>query len=275
MKASEQTELTMTQDLQKAMCGKLSTSERRALILDLIGSRRSLQVEPLAEHLSVSAVTVRKDLDTLAEQGLLIRTRGGAIAEVRLGLTTAFAQRAQANKAEKRRIGAAAARLVAPGDTILLDAGSTIMEMALALHGVSPLAVVTSAPNTATLLASYEGVRVTIVGGSLSAETISTYGPYAIHGLSDILVAKVFLAVHALDEVAGLMDPSPEIAQVKQGMIRTGRRIILLADSSKWGQRAFVKVAPLSAVHTVVTDSGLPPEAREALERAGVEVISA
>src|SRR5439155_22894047 len=132
------------------------------------------------------------------------------------------------------------------------------MELARSLAHVTPLTVVTNALNIATQVGSLPGVNVVVVGGSLNEETISTYGPQAERSLNDLVVQKVFLGTHAMELEAGVTDTSIEIVQVKQAMVRAARRVILLADSSKWGCVAFAKVVPLSGVHTIVTDSNLP-----------------
>jgi len=243
--------------------------------MELVMQKRSVRVSELQDLFQVSEVTIRKDLDLLAQQGLLLRKRGGAIADTHVSLAIAFDQRARLNQEEKRRIGYAAARLVEPGDTILMDAGSTLMEMAKSLGMISPLTVVTSALNVAIQVGAISGIRVMVVGGSLNGETISTVGPNAVRDLNTITVRKVFLGGHALEPKAGLTDTSIEIAQMKQTMIGAGRNVILLADSSKWGRVAFAKVVPLSAIHTLVTDTGLPAEARAEIERMGIELVLA
>lgn len=259
-----------------AVLGKtLLAAERREQIALLLARQGVVRVGELSTTLGVSEVTVRNDLDEMAREGLLLRERGGAVTVSRTSLTIAFEQRASLNLDEKRRIGRAAAQLVKPRDTIILDAGTTVMEMAKSLNSVSPLTVVTNALNVTTVLGALPDVDVIQVGGSLSRDTISTVGAHAERTLGELVVSKAFLGTHAMDLVAGVTDTSIEIAQVKQAMIRAARQVILLADSSKWGQIAFAKVAPLRAIHTMVTDSNLTQEARIAIERMGIELILA
>jgi DeoR/GlpR family transcriptional regulator of sugar metabolism len=220
-------------------------------------------------------VTVRHDLDLLAQQGLLVRDRGGAMPQAHASMFTAFEQRAGLNLEAKRRIGRAAVQLVIPGDTIIMDAGTTIMEMARNLGDVAPLTVVTNALNIATQVGSLPHAHVVLVGGSLSRETISTIGPHAERDLNDLIVQKVFLGTHAVDLEAGLTDLSIEVAQTKRAMIRAARQVILLADASKWGRVGFAKVVPLGAVHVIITDTALPAEAQAAIERLGIQLILA
>jgi DeoR family transcriptional regulator of aga operon len=156
-----------------------------------------------------------------------------------------------------------------------MDAGTTGMEMAKRLHSVAPLTVVTSAMNVASQVVDRDGSHVILLGGSLSRETVSTVGPLAERALSDLLVTKLFLGAHTVDAQAGIVDTSMEIARVKRAMIQTANTVILLADSSKWTTRsreAFARVAPLTAVHMVITDEGLPADIRSVIERLGVEL---
>jgi DeoR/GlpR family transcriptional regulator of sugar metabolism len=251
----------------------LLAAERRARITDLAIQRGSVRVNELSDLFQVSEVTIRGDLDLLARRGVLLRDHGGAIVNTRTGLVTAFEQRASLNLEEKRRIGRVAAGMVEPGETIIMDAGTTTMEMARSLPDVAPLTVVTNALNVATQVGALPGVHVILVGGSLSRETISTVGPYAERDLNDLIVHKVFLGAHAVDLEAGVADMSLEIAKVKRAMIGAAQQVILLADSSKWGRTAFAKVVPLTAVHVMVTDSNLPEDARTVIERLGVRLV--
>lgn len=252
-----------------------SAVERRAAIVDLVRESGAVSVGDLVQRFGVSDVTIRNDLDVLARQGLVIRQRGGAIAQVETVLARAFDQRSNVNLKAKLRIGTFAARLVQPGDTILMDAGSTVMEMARRLGDLGPITVVTNALNVASQIIHCPKAHVILLGGSLTPETISTVGPLVEQSLSDLVVAKLFLAAHTVDVDGGIVDTSVEVARVKRAMIEAAGEVILLADSSKWTVRspnAYARVAPLTAVQTVVTDGGLPPETRDAMERLGVRV---
>lgn len=252
----------------------LLAAERRARIGSLAARQGVVRTEELSQIFGVSPVTIRSDLDQLAKEGVLIRDRGGAVVNTNTALTTAFNQRAEQHLEEKQRIGKAAARLVNPGDTVILDAGTTLMELAKVLVDVTPLTVVTNALNVAMQMGSVRDVNVILVGGSLNRDTISIIGPTATQHLHDLIVQKAFIGIHALDE-DGLADMSFEVAQVKRAMIQAARQVILLADSSKWQNVAFAKVGRLSAVSIIVSDTNLPEEARAAIQRAGIELILA
>jgi len=308
-----------------------ATDERRLRIRELLMDQGAVRVQALSDLFMVSEVTIRNDLDVMARDGQLRRHRGGAVAASPPNLSIAFDQRASLNLEKKRQIGRAAAHLVDAEDTIIMDSGTTLAEMAKSLNTSDPFTVVTNALNVASQVGALPNALVILTGGTLNRETISTFGPQTERSLSDHVVRKAFLGIQAIEpelgltdtsiEIAhvkqamiraarrvilladsskwrraafvkvaplvrkaflgiqaiepelGLTDTSIEIAHVKQAMIRAARRVILLADSSKWRRAAFVKVAPLSAIHTVVTDSDLPDDARAAFEHVGVEVI--
>lgn len=250
--------------------------QRRAQIAELVRQSGAVRVADLAERFKVSEVTIRNDLVQLEKQGQLVRDRGGALPlDHAREITSLLAveQRAHLQIAEKQRIARAAAQLVSPGDTILMDAGTTVVEMASHLAGIEPLTVVTNALNVALEVSAKTDARVILLGGNLSRESSSTLGSLAEHTLGELLVQKAFLGTQAFDLEHGFTDTTMEIAQVKRAMIKAARCVILLSDSSKLGHRGFIKVAPLTAVQTLITDTGLPAEVRAELERLGVEVV--
>ena len=251
----------------------LLTAERRERISALLRQRRVVRVTELSQIFDVSEVTIRSDLDAMAGAGQLQRSRGGALAVASPSLFDAFELRAGVNLEAKRRIGRAAADLVRPHDRVILDSGTTVMEMAKCLHDRGPLTVVTNALNVATEVGVGLDIDVVLAGGSLHRGNICTFGPLAERVLADVMVHKVFLGTYALDPDVGLADLSIEQATIKQAMTRAGRQVILLADSSKWGTEGFAKVLPLSSVHTIVSDTNLPSSARVAMERLGIEVL--
>jgi DeoR family transcriptional regulator of aga operon len=249
------------------------TVERRDRIGALVQQQGVVRVAELSDLFDVSAVTIRNDLDAMDAEGRLQRNRGGAVAVASPSLIIAFEQRASVNLDAKRRIGRAAADLVCPHDRIILDSGTTVIEMAKCLYDHGPVTVVTNALNVATQVGVGTEVDVVVVGGSLHRANICTYGPQAERALADVVVHKAFIGTYAFDAEVGLTDLSFQLASVKQAMTRAARQVILLTDSSKWGTMGFAKVLPLSGVHTIVSDTGLSGAARSAMERLGIEVL--
>jgi DeoR/GlpR family transcriptional regulator of sugar metabolism len=251
-------------------------NQRRTRIAELVRQRGAMRVGELAAHFRISEVTIRNDLAQLEADGQLARDRGGAVArEASRQLTSLLAveQRAHLQTGEKRRIARAAAQLVNPGDTIIMDAGTTVVEMAPFLAGIASLTVVTNALNVALEVAAKTDARVILLGGSFSREASSTVGSLAEQMLGGLLVQKAFLGTQAFDLEHGLTDTTLEIAAVKRAMIRAARRAILLTDSSKLDRSGFIKVAPLTAVQTMICDDALPAATREALAALGIEVL--
>lgn len=253
-----------------------TTRHRRAQITAWIEQHGAERVGKLAERFRVSEVTIRSDLEQLEKAGQLIRDHGGAMANPtsrHLTSLMAVEQRAHLNIKAKRVIARLAARLVRPGDTIIMDAGTTVVEMIPHLVAVPALTIVTNALNVALQLGATTSAQVIFLGGSLNRESSSMLGPLAEQMLRDLVVPKVFLGTQALSLEHGLTDTTIEIAQIKRAMIRSADQVILLSDSTKWGRTGFIKVAPLTAVHTFVCDSDLSAEARLAVRQLGIELI--
>ena len=252
------------------------TRHRRNQILDLVRNDGSAHVTSLAQTFGVSTVTIRNDLAKLEKTGALLRDRGGAIAAPaprQLKSLLGLNERATLNLEAKQRIGKAAAQLVAPGDTIIMDAGTTVVEMASHLAGIIPLTVVTNALNVALTIGAATEAQVIFLGGTLSREASSTVGPLAEQTLANLAVQKVFLGTQALDLESGLTDTTLEIAQVKRAMIKAAKQVFLLADSSKWDQTGFIKVAQLQEIDALISDEKFPASARMAVERLGIRLI--
>ncbi len=254
------------------------TRHRRARISDMMRQHGVVRVDELADHFGVSQVTIRNDLVQLEQEGHLIRDRGGAIPsapttnEGALNSLLAMEQRTVLRGEEKARIGRAAAQMVEAGDIIIIDAGTTTVEMTRHLVGLSSFTVVTNALNVAVEVSKAEGAQLIFLGGTLNREAASMLGPLTERALADLVVGKLFLGTQAFNLEDGLTDTTMEIAQVKRAMIAAARQVVLLTDSSKWDRAGFIKVAPLSSVNKVISDTDLSEEARSAIEKAGVEL---
>lgn len=254
----------------------LMTQQRRMKITELVREQGVVRVGELAAQFGVSEVTIRNDLARLESDGRLTRDHGGAISKAESTRVTSLLrvdERAAQHIDSKRRIASAAAKFVAPGDTIILDAGTTVVELARLLASVTPLTVVTNALNVALEIGTTSEARLIVLGGNFHRESSSTVGPLAEHNLAELVVQKLFLGTQAFDLDHGLTDSTSEIAQAKRAMIRAARQVILLTDSSKWSHAGFIKVTPLTEIDTIITDTGLPAEARAAIERLGIELI--
>jgi DeoR family transcriptional regulator of aga operon len=251
------------------------TQQRRGQIVELAHEQGSVRVAELATRFGVSEVTVRNDLDQLEQEGRIVRDRGGALPT---GTTRSVStlpgmeHRSKLSMDAKRRIAAAAAKRIKPGESVLLDAGTTVVEMIRHLSGTSGLTIVTNALNVAHAAVASTDARVVMLGGTVGRDSGSTLGSMAEDMLKHLVVDHLFLGAQAADLEHGLTDTNIEIAQIKRAMIQCSRRVTLLMDASKWDAAGFIRVAPLTAVHSIITDASLSEEARQAIENLGIEV---
>lgn len=251
--------------------------QRRAIILETLAqSGQSVLVTELSRLFQVSTMTIRRDLDLLEAAGQVRRVHGGAVAALpREDTGQPFVKRSAERGPQKQAIGQLAASLVQDGDRILVDAGTTTLAMAERLGCLKRLTVITHALPVALALCASENVSTLVLGGILKQKEQCAVGPMVAQALERFSVDKVFLSAAGFETEKGLSDPDLMEAEVKQAMIGAARQVILLADSRKWGQVHLVQIAPWSQIHTLVSDSGLPLPARQALTDLGVQVLIA
>ena len=248
--------------------------ERKQRIVELLNLQGRLTVEELVEKLRVSAVTVRADLDSLAGTGLLMRSRGGALKLDGLVPDYPVTIREQFQKAEKQRIAKAAAELIRPNQTILLDSGSTTLEIARRIRAlkIHPLTIITNSLQIATELASVPQVSIVLPGGILRPNSYSMIGPYAERTLRELSADHAFLGVDGLDPSYGLCTTDILGSQVDALMIQIAREVTIVADSTKIGRRGLSVIAKISAIHRLITDRGADRRAIDEIEAHGVKV---
>jgi len=254
-----------------------STVSRRIKIIEQLKANGKVDVKELSTALGVTGVTIRNDLEQLEKKNILIRARGGAIKIEQNNHNEDYplSDKQKKNLVEKREIGKKASELITSGNTIILDSGSTIHELAKNLKNFEELTVITNALNVATLLAEYKNVNVIVPGGSLKKNSLSLFGIIAEKGFKDFFCDKLFLGVDGFDLDFGISTPSPEEAHLNQIMIEISKEVIVLADSSKFERRGFAFIAPINKINTVITDKGILPEQKKKLETMGVRVIVA
>ena len=251
------------------------SGKRHKGILDLLDSNGSTSVVDLAGRFRVSEMTIRRDLVSLERKGLLQRIYGGAVSNRRQNYEPPFILRSGRNLEEKKRIGEAAAGLVKPGDSIILDVGTTTLEMARHLREKWNITVVTPSLHIANLLTEQPGIRLILTGGILRRGELSLVGNLAEQAFRDFFVDKLFLGVGGIDFQSGLSEFNLEDSRVKKAMLSGAKEIIVLADASKFGQVAFASIAPLKMVSRVVTDRSLDPAMLTRLQAEKIEVVLA
>jgi DeoR/GlpR family transcriptional regulator of sugar metabolism len=246
--------------------------ERRTEILNTLNGAGRCRVIDLARELAVSEVTIRQDLDVLEKQGLLSRTHGGAILIAKRGFERSFQFEETAFREEKARIGQAAAEMVSDGETIILDVGTTVTEIARNLQMRKGLTVVTNALNIAMLLEESPEITVLVTGGTLRAKQHSLVNPFGQFILERIQVDVAFIGVNGIEAEHGVTNVNMAEAEMKTLFIKSARRRILVADSGKIGNVALAKVANLREIDLLITDELADLEEIARLQDKGLQV---
>jgi len=249
---------------------------RRWRIVEILSNQQNgmASVEELSAFLGVSGMTVRRDFDWLAKRGVLRRVHGGAVVVPGAVDWKPFTERRGEFDREKQLIGWTAAQFIQDGETVILDSGTTTLQVARNLECKRELVAITNALPVAEEVARWRGVTTIVLGGLLKPKELSNVGPMVTQELARLSVDRLILSAAGFSAERGITDPDLADSEVKQAMIRAAREVILVADSSKWGIVAMVQVAPLRAVHKVVTDDGIPATAVRAIEAEGVEVVT-
>lgn len=242
-------------------------AQRRSEIMAILERDRIVRVSHLVSTLGVSDMTIRRDLLTLHEQGSLEKVHGGAV--VRAEPSTAepgFEAKSARQLAQKEAIVARAAQMVHPGSAIAVSAGTTTFALARHLVAIPGLTVVTNSVWVADLLHSARVPSHTVLlTGGLRTPSDALVGPVAIAALGSLHLDAVFMGVHGMDAAAGFSTPNLLEAETNRAMIASGRRLVVVADSTKWGVVGLSSMATLSKASALITDSGLPQTARQAL----------
>lgn len=254
---------------------------RQQLILEILERDRSAEVVRLSEALGVSAVTIRSDLDALEKRRLLRRVRGGATAVQAARFERPIDVPSQNFTGEKERIGAVAAGMVRSGETVILDAGTTTLAMAMALpRDLRDLVVITSSLDIAIALETHPGASVIVTGGSLkktgrNLRSRSLVPPFAALLLEQLNADCAYLCCAGIDAERGFTNAHFEEVEVKRAMLSAARRAVMLGDRGKIGHIAGARIAAPGEISTLITDRKAAPADIAALESAGIQVLLA
>ncbi|WP_418595731.1 DeoR/GlpR family DNA-binding transcription regulator [Ponticoccus sp. (in: a-proteobacteria)] len=233
------------------------TESRQTEILELLREKRFVDVRTLTERLGVSVATIRRDLAELEGAGQLRRTHGGAVSVSQVALDPGYADRAVSNLKEKTRIAETAAAMVQDGDTVMLDAGTTALEVARKLSLRNGLTFLSNGADILAELTGNDRNPVYAVGGEYAAINRSYRGPMAEHFIRQFRVDKLILNAASVDLERGVIfTGSPANAAVQKVMIEMAGQVIVVADHSKFFKPSFSVVAPIAAMEAVVTDDG-------------------
>lgn len=251
------------------------TAERLQQIEHLIKERQHIRVTELSEYLGVSEPTVRRDLQKLEAMGRVRRAHGGAIAVEQDLAEPPILHRVTAYTEEKRRIGQAVANLVKDGETIFLGSGTTLLEVARHLEGKKNLTVITNALTIANQLVGNEEITLIVTGGVVRHSEFSMIGHIVEQTLRELRADKVIISMRALSLKDGLTNADPLETVTDRVITQFAREVILAVDHTKFEKAATGFVAPITAVHTIVTDNQTPPGILDRLRAMGITIIQA
>lgn len=245
-------------------------------IVDLLKQSSELDVATLVERLGVSEATIRRDLTMLQGEGVVIRTFGGAKLRETPSLTVrTFAQKREQMRKEKEGIAAAAAKLVEPGMSVILDSGTTIWRLAVALKDKAPLTVFTSALAPVEELGSVPGMTIRLTGGAFRQENLDFVGPSSLAAFAEFRADIAFVSADLFIPDKGAYAANEWSAAVGRRIARSAERRVLLLDHGKFAGSASYLTLAAGETDVLITDSGVDPETREALDAGPYELIVA
>lgn len=253
----------------------MKANKRREAILDYIQKSVIASPSAIANDFSVSVETIRRDLGYLKEEGLIETVHGGVAAVKQRGVETSYQTRATEHIPEKQKIAEAAAKLVNPGDSLILDGGTTIFELAKHLISIDDLLIITPSVQIGSYLVANTSHRVFLPGGWLRKADQSLFGNRAVETMMSFHVDKAFVGAAGVSAEHGVTDYFDEEVNLRTAEIKSAQDSFLLVDHSKFNETALLSVAPVTAFAAVITNSLAPLSEIEKMRELGVSVIIA
>lgn len=252
--------------------------QRHYLILELLMKNKSISVKTLCDELEASEATIRRDLTVLESEGKLERTHGGAVLRYfsTIDQEESFNQKESMLATQKQRIAQKAFELLKENESIILDAGTTALELAN-LIGKSNLkiSVITNSTTISKYIGENRNAELFIVGGKVRLNTLATVGSLAIDTVKKFNVSKTFIGVNGITLDSGLTTPDFEESQIKNAMLSAGRERIVLTDHTKFDKVAVCRIAPISMIDCIITDKDIDPKYVEEFEANDCKMILA
>jgi DeoR/GlpR family transcriptional regulator of sugar metabolism len=251
--------------------------ERYQTIIEIIADKGKISVGDIVRLFDVSDMTARRDIKMLEQSGLLRRVHGGAVSSLGRSYEPPYSIRSSRATQAKEAIGRAAVELIFDGDSIVLDVGTTTLEIARALKDRRNLTIITaSLPIANEIVSKYSlefDIRLILAGGIVRARELSMIGHIAQETYSQFHVDKAFIGVGGLNLNSGLTEYNLEDALVKKPLLKNSQRKIVVAEGEKFGRTAFATIGPLSSIDTIITDESAPQEMIKSLRDMDIEVI--
>jgi len=250
--------------------------QRQSRILAELRRSGAVRVSDLIGLLGVSDMTIRRDLEQLATDGVARKVHGGAVLAGEVAFEPGFAAKRLLAPGVKQAIAAKAAEMIRPGAAIALTAGTTTWAMAPHLAGIPDLTVVTNSTTVADAITELDTNKLVtvILTGGVRTPSAALVGPVADRAIASMHVDRVFLGVHGMDVNAGYTTPNLAEATTNRAFVESAREVVVLADSSKWGTVGLADIGPLSIAAHLITDASLPEEARRALADAVGDLVT-
>lgn len=248
------------------------SEERQQKIIEMLNEKSSLRVAELADIFNISESTIRRDLQDMEEKGMLTRTHGGAVGINRTSFEPSFKEKETEKHDEKNSIGIIAASMIEDGDTIILDSGTTTLEIAKHIEA-EDITVITNSIDIASELSNKDNIELIVAGGSLRQNTRAMVGHITESVLKNFRVDKAFIGANGISMEEGITTPNFNEAQTKKAMINVANKVIIVADSTKFNKVCFSVICPLRAVSAIITSSDLDENIIKEYEDSGVEIL--
>ena len=242
--------------------------------MEQLHKNKQVDISELKSLFEVSEVTLRKDLRHLEKKNLLVRSRGGAMMAVKVGEDLSVKKRRVLNLDQKKGIAAKAKSLIREGDTIIMDSGTTLMQLAGQLENIPDLTVITNALDIAMKLTEFYKLKIIVPGGIVRKKSCSLVGATSIENFQAFRADKYFVSADGID-AGGIYTSNLEEGQIARMIMSNAKVNVVLVDSSKFGRTGIINFAPLAKIHTLVTDKNIPPLYLNHLKEAGIHVILA
>lgn len=249
--------------------------KRQAHIVEVLIKEEAMSVSELAELLDVSSVTIRKDLNELEQAGKLYRSHGKARIINPFTLNRSVSEKEKMAPEQKDAIGREAAKLIDRDDSIIIASGTTVHALARNIKPIHRLTVVTASLQVSVILSQDESNDIIQLGGMLRHSSLSVVGQYSKSILENCSFSKLFIGVDGIDFNYGFTTTDMREAELNQQMMRAAQKVIVLADSTKFGRRGFAKIGNIEDIDMVITDSGVNPNVVKQIKEHGIEVVIA